>query len=172
MAPNKKDSCCEGSSRYNLDMPNNEPLTPQKCCLRCHFLKQWKRSNDGGEWSWEVSRSQRSQLARGENVEKIVLKEHSLACHQKVWDAANPFEDSSRDAHAILSADRGESCFFYPYTPGMFLPAAVELERREAGRREAKKDRHLVRWSIIVGILGTVLGAGIGSILTALITAH
>ena len=44
-----------------------------------------------------------------------------------------------------LAWDREDGCFFYPYTPLMKYPAAEELERREADRREAEKDRETNR---------------------------
>lgn len=47
--------------------------------------------------------------------------------------------------------------------------AAEELEQREANRREAKKDRHLVKWSIIAGVAGAAIGATISAFVTYLL---
>jgi len=144
-------------------MKQKIPNIPDKCCLNCHFLKRWMRERDGREINMEVSFQERQLLAEGKEWNTHPNVPWSLACHQNVWDAANFREDSCKDIKVITTKDRGESCFFYPYIPGLFFPAARELERRVADRREAEKDRALTRrafyvalCALIVSILATI----------------
>ena len=135
----------------------------KRCCLECHFLKQWMRDKNGETYSFETSLSQRTRLAAGENPKTVLLPDHSLACHQQVWDTANFREDSDKNVQGIVTAERGESCFFFPRTPGMFFLAAAKLEHRVADRREAERDRFLTRrafyvafGALIVSIVATI----------------
>jgi hypothetical protein len=114
----------------------------------------------------EVSREERSILASGKKINEVLRTDYSIACFQNVWDWANLRRGSETDLVRVLTVNRGEKCFFYDYTPGMFFPAAVELERREADRREACQDRKVAKWNIVFGLVGIVVGV----ILTAIIT--
>ena len=144
-------------------MKQDPPNIPEKCCLRCHFLKKWMREENGKEICFELSTEERQCLLVGEKWNTSPVP-WSLACHKNVWDSANFRKDSCRDIPVITTQDRGESCFFYPHTPGMFFPAAVVLEERAANRREAERDRALTRrafWvaftALIVSILATIV---------------
>jgi hypothetical protein len=50
--------------------------------------------------------------------------------------------------------DERNDCFFYKYAEGMGFKAAEKLERREADRFDAKKDRELTRDSFKLSALG------------------
>ncbi len=160
-----------------------EPYLVTPCCVNCHFLMKWDRdlsSLQGNpsapqELKDFVTAQERGALRKDGGLEAFGNEDgrigsYNLACYQNVWDSANFRKDSPRDIRIIVTRNRGESCFFYPYTPGMFFPAAAELERREADRREAKRDRGLTKWSIILGIIAALVGAAIGSILTAILS--
>lgn len=135
------------------------------CCRDCHFLMKWDRSADGGEIKMPISVNERARLARGEPAETVVGTNYSLACFHDVWDWANRRSDSENDLVRVITLERGESCFAYPHTPGMFFPAAAELERRQADRREAQRDRRLTKTQIVVGIVVAVLCVWLGSYL-------
>jgi hypothetical protein len=133
---------------------------PKKCCLNCHFLEIWTPGPDAQGWHSFVSNEKRAKLA--ENPWIVFGEQSALQCFQGVWDSANLGEDKP-DTRAMLTCDRNEVCFFYPYTPAMYFPVAKELERRAAGLREAEKDRALTRRAfrvafaaLIVSILATV----------------
>ena len=133
-----------------------------KCCLSCHFLL--KRSYVGPEdHAFSVTCGERRKLAEGTDPGEVFGNERNMECSKHVWDYANLHIDLRRHIRELLQQDRGESCFFYPFAEGMFLPAAVELERRAADRREAERDRALTRgafWvafaALVVSILATV----------------
>jgi hypothetical protein len=82
---------------------------------------------------------------------------YNVACYEDVWDSANPRADTSKDIRAIMKKDRREDCFFYTYTPGIYFPAARELEQRNADRREAKRDRFWVKCGVWVAVAAVLL---------------
>ncbi len=135
------------------------------CCRDCHFLMKWDRTHNGLELKMETAQDERLRLAQGKDLNSVIGDNYSIACFQNVWDWANRRKDSDDNLQRVLTRDRGETCFFYPHTPGMFFPAAAELERREADRREAKRDRKLTKWEIVIGLFCAVLGAALTKIL-------
>ena len=141
----------------------------ESCCLNCHFLMKWDRLPNGGEMKFEIAHDERSRLARSELAEKVLGEDYSIACYQNVWDWANRRKDSENDLVRVLTHDRRETCFFYSHTPGMFFPAAAELERRKVDRREARRDRKLATWGIVIGAVGAVVCVLVGVILTKML---
>ncbi len=135
------------------------------CCRDCHFLMKWHRITDGGEIKMPIARDERLRLAKGDPSKSVIGDDYSIACVHGVWDSANPRKDSETNLVRVLTRDRGESCFFYPHTAGMFFPAATELEKRDADRREARRDRKVAMWSIVLGLGGVVVGAVLTKIL-------
>jgi hypothetical protein len=132
---------------------------------------QRMRDHTGQFWTHEVSREQRCRLVAGESPENVILPEHHLLCAKDAWDAANFRPDSITDISQVLTLDRSDTCFFFPHSPGMFLSAATEVERRLSGRREAEKDRALTRrafWvalaALVVSILANVANVMLNTI--------
>jgi hypothetical protein len=123
-----------------------------RCCKGCHFLAKLTPPNmhtsrsDSSPSSSELSDFDRECLAGGPPASSVVGESSSIACYLHVWDQGYLTTDGQKKTQTeIISGERGESCFFYPYTPGMLFPAAVELERRQSNRREAERDRELTR---------------------------
>lgn len=127
---------------------------------------RWNREPEGHESKMLVTSEMREGLARGENPLAVCGQNYSLACFQNVWDDFNRHDNTSTELRTRLTKERGETCFYYPYAPGMFFPAAAELERRQADRHEAQRDRKVGMWGIIIGLVGVVLGALLTRILT------
>ena len=119
-----------------------------KCCLSCHFLSQWDRAprSNTQERRDPLTFDQRKRLARGDEPQKVASRADCvLGCAHNVWDANNWRQDVYESITDIVPRTVNEDCFFLPYRPGMPWPTAKELERREANRREAGKDRQLTR---------------------------
>jgi hypothetical protein len=137
------------------------------CCLACHFLEKWVRmQNDSSEYS--LGNEERKTLGETGHLTEGSAG-WSVACAQNVWDSANPGKEPSPKLRAMVLEERGETCFFYPYTPGMFFPAARELERREVERRERRRDRGLALW---VGLGSAVIGTIIGAVVAAWLSSQ
>jgi len=92
-----------------------------------------------------VSWDERQALAKGADVHEVAKPLGALACYKNVWDSANRARDQQVSVDKALIQERAETCFFYRHVPGMFFPAASELEQRAAERREAQKDRLVTR---------------------------
>lgn len=121
---------------------------PDKCCLGCHFLITLTLREKGLEPAPSlVDAATRERLAKGDAPE--LGPNRWFTCDRQVWDAANLAPED--DLLSIIRHKRlykKEPCFFYRYTPSMFLPAARELEQRAADRREMKIDRNLTNKSV------------------------
>ena len=111
------------------------------CCLKCHFLMRWFQPDSGRPYKASLNQQERGILENTGQWANNGPVDYSIACYHDVWDDANRPPGSSYNLSEILTTSRDESCFFYPYIPGMFFPAAAELERRVADRREEAKDR-------------------------------
>ena len=146
---------------------------PGQCCLNCVFLAQVVRSETPTEpepghleWKKQVKPMNpvfRQKLARGERIGMVTFR-----CDQAVWGDRRGDTVPEGKPLELLTKDRGELCFFYEYSPDMTLTAANELEKRATDRREAKRDRNVVKWGIIVGLAGAVLGAALVALATLL----
>ena len=138
----------------------------EHCCLKCHFLA-WTRKQKGWEQARVestlesvpeserrrfteqpqtipperyVKRDQMSGSSTGGTTEVI----YSFRCFMGAWKQRPKKENTQ----SLWTRERGESCFFFAFTPELSLEAAKELERREANRREAERDRALTRDSL------------------------
>jgi len=146
--------------------PIPESDWPAKCCANCHFMAKMATLDGNSRSPYELSRKDRVQLAGGEAWSTVAGKGRTIVCYLGVWDQGYMTVDGLDKSRAeVITGERGESCFFYTCTPGMFFPAAAELEKRASDRREAERDRHVVKWGIIIGIAGVVLGALLASLL-------
>mgnify|MGYP006304227953 CR=1 len=75
-----------------------------------------------------------------------------ICCAQGVWRYHRAGDLVGTDT--ILTVDRGQKCFYYPYEEtGLKLDAAKELERRRKDRREAEKDRRLTRHMVFLTLI-------------------
>lgn len=150
---------------------------PHACCANCHFLVRrelaaigLRARGDGKSYRVvlsAVSQEDRTALVKGNQVDNT----GSLSCFKEVWRAIGKSSDQQQDVQATIYSNRGESCFFYPFTKGMDWEAAAELERRTSDRREASRDRLMVKRSIRWTVIGVIMAAVIGATITALLSA-
>ena len=137
---------------------------PQKCCLNCHFLVEYKLRP--GSFGSPVSKQYRTEIlsdptARDNKLEK---RFQACACYMGVWSPATTIEEAkedlgNRDWDRVVR-ERGESCFFWPHDNRLSIEAARELERREADRREAKQDRKWAKigvWVAAIALIANLL---------------
>ena len=135
-----------GATIRGMSGPIQESDWPAKCCAKCHFLAKRTGLTDR-DTHWHVlTKSERTSLAAGS---LDVGGEWMLVCYRGVWDHGYLSEDILDEflpgPGAMTTRNRGEGCFFYPYTPTMFLPVARELEKRKVERRAAQQDRNVTR---------------------------
>jgi hypothetical protein len=87
-----------------------------------------------------------------------VADAEALECAFLVWGVG--FGTAPEDFYqTIVATDRKGFCFFYPFHPGMLLPAAKILQQRAAEAEEADKGRRLTRTSLLIA--GIALGANV-----------
>src|ERR1043166_8370375 len=120
---------------------------PKQTCIDCHFFV--KGSNPH---KFHPTDDERTRMKAGDFS---TIGDHwSLACHKGIWDEGYRGQPEKRE-EIILRTSRENSCFFYPYTPGMNLPAAVKLQEisrtHEQGHvRDSQSDRTSLRvWNAL-----------------------
>ena len=142
---------------YHPGMSEKQADLPEKCCLNCHFLVKTR-----GDDKCLVAEDRHVLRSGGTPCQDE--QKHDIACLHRVWRWSSLLSPEERsDLHGEVTRDRGESCFFHPYTHGMALKPARALERRNAISRDAEKDRKLTRKAfrvafvaLIVSILATL----------------
>jgi len=120
-------------------------------CVDCHFFI--RRSRPGGqEMTSMVSRDERAGSRIGDF--SWANRQWALSCYFGVWDeGVAPVSDYWQ---TIVKEERGDSCFFRRYHPGMLLPAAKLLQEREMAAREARGDRRLTLCALVVAVIAIV----------------
>ncbi len=143
-------------------MANAEISSRRKCCIHCHFLVAEREVATGVcVPDLELTREERTSLLTSDDpVRKVHLKR--LYCYRGVWDSSLCPDDELWEEHIdaiphALREDCGETCFFYEYAYSLALEAAEELERRQAGRREAKRDRKWAKIGVWVAAIALLL---------------
>jgi hypothetical protein len=130
-------------------MKSDIPQTESACCYNCHFLICYQRQ-ENKKRPHHISCDNRNKLLKAtqkQEVHDIIGSESFLGCQKWVWEHHRRTKSPIHVA-AILTEERGESCFFHQHTNGMSFDAATTLEAREADRREAERDRNLTRHAL------------------------
>lgn len=167
----------------------------KKNCLSCHFFCIYGDHQYQGRWQVVVLQKERDQIIKDKSF--YYIQEYKvdyrtyLCCFKGVWDENKFIEDINPRKGLSEFGDidkeklentlwetvvkvsrkernsRGNSCFYREFEEGMLLPAAEELEKREAIQKEASRDR---KW-VIVGIVVTAL-ATLGAVMLANYLSH
>lgn len=108
-----------------------------KSCVKCHFFVTLLEQRP-----FEIRETER--LLASQNNFEWVRSVNGLRCNMTVWDEGAGGCEPDRYKR-IVTTDRANSCFFFPYQPGMLLPAAEVLQKRKAEADDAAVDRELTR---------------------------
>jgi hypothetical protein len=124
---------------------------PEQACINCHFLQEQLTYE-----SVDTDSDDRIQLIKG-TFRKYESDDYFF-CHFLVWSEGY---ESQRIEHIknLIETDRRGFCFFWPYHPGMMMPAAETLQKRAVESAETEKNRRLTRRSI--WIAGIALAANV-----------
>ena len=119
---------------------------PRQACVHCHFFIWESRGPASGDvWTSTVPEQERKQARAADySWHKNDLP---ISCYFGVWDQGYNF-DGSKKHELLTQTDRRGFCFFWKYRPGMLIPAAEVLQKRDAEARAARVDRLLT----IVGL--------------------
>jgi hypothetical protein len=131
------------------------PINP--VCINCHFLV--KQSNPG---TFEVTHRNREAIKNQDYSQ--ISNNYSLGCYFGVWDEGHNFSPELRHQTIVL-ANRKNYCFFWPHRPGMLLPAAEILQKREADNHAAGRDRRftlLGLWIAALALAADVISKWLG----------
>lgn len=110
----------------------------------------------------EITKSEREAISR--QSYSGIRDHYALACHFGVWDEGHNLAPDSRQ-QIIVQMNRQNYCFFWPHRPGMLLPAAEVLQKREADNQEASRDRRYTLiglWIAAFALVAEVLSKWIG----------
>lgn len=104
------------------------PADPSQACINCHFLIK-----EINPHKFPLT-SQNREAIRNRDFSWLHGGYEVLACHLGIWDEGY-LSEPERRYEIIVQTNRQDRCFFWQYQPGMLLPAAVELQRREMERK-------------------------------------
>jgi hypothetical protein len=133
-------------------------MTMKKNCLNCHFFsKEHREESTGRALSFSLTAEERKLFKA--NPVGFERGWYSLKCYMGVWDEGiSPVATSEHKK--LFSQNRGNSCFFVPYSASMQFQAAIELQKRnEANRHVAtiSQDKSVKKHNVIDGIVGVLV---------------
>jgi len=73
-----------------------------------------------------------------------------------VWDEGVSVPS---DRNTVLNANRGSTCFFFPYNPAMLFTAAKELQKRSSENQQLKRSNFYTRVGLWVAAAALALNA-------------
>lgn len=150
----------------------------KKNCLGCQFFCVYGDHRYQGRWKVKITEKDRDQIIKDKSfyhLQELQVDYSSyLCCYKGVWDEKefirNINEQNDRvqlnknsEDYRKLKEDlwttivltkrsaknpRGNSCFYRAFQTGILLPAAEELETREAIQQEAAADRKWIIWGV------------------------
>ncbi len=125
-------------------------ISRRRACVDCHFFVKEVAADAGKHSRYHVTADHRG-LAR--NGDFSWMTDHTvICCDFGVWDSGYSLAYSDRKP-TIVETDRTDQCFFWPFNPGMLLPAGRTLQERAAAAKESSRDRRLT-------IVGLFIAAG------------
>lgn len=126
----------------------------RRACVGCHFFVKEITANVGEHSKYHVTADHR-RLARDGDFSWV--KDHTvICCDFGVWDSGYGLADSDRTS-TIVETDRTNQCFFWPYHPGMLIPAGRTLQQREAAAKESSRDRRLTIGALWIAAIALVI---------------
>lgn len=165
----------------------------KKNCLWCHFFSVYGDHSTLGRWKVSVTQKERLQILEEENFYRLqnlkVDYRTYLCCSKGAWDeqilikninryGEDKFHQEQKDElkkilwETIIDINRNaknscsNSCFYHKFQPGMLLPAAEELEKRETMQKEAAADRKWIKRGIWIPAFATLVASILGVVLT------
>lgn len=132
----------------------------RQACVDCHFFVKSYRDSRPAMTSL-VSADERAAVRKGgfswHDDRKAPV---ALACHMEVWDegvAGYPHDDRYG---LLVEQERKGRCFFRSFEPGMLLPAAQELQKREMEADRWRRERRLTLvglWIAALALLASLI---------------
>ena len=140
---------------------------PEQSCVNCHFFTENHATPDGLH-PLDVNKEKRSKAK--ENDFSWLTRISTPNCSRLVWSEGAGARAADR-FHTIVETDRKNFCFFFPWRPGMLLPAAELLEKQTAEAKEAKKDRRWIAYGVWVAVVALIMQTILG-VIALLMTAY
>ena len=116
------------------------PPTNLHCCWNCAFLRRI-----GHSFQRPVHCGELEELFFDTSPTSTVLNMQSMNCFHGNLEALRVYDWPKTGLDVELAKDRTGECLFFKRNANMSFETARELERREADRLEADKDREQTR---------------------------
>lgn len=136
---------------------------PKEVCVNCQFLS--KKSLDRSvalDLESSVTEDERRQL-KANDFSLVADNNVLVGCQMKVWTSVLPVDktklDKAKLTEEILTTDRTNFCFYWPYRRGMAFAAAQTLQKRVAESKEAAWDRKLTIYGLWLAAIALVVQA-------------
>jgi len=131
-------------------------IHPKESCVSCHFFGK-KTLRPANDLEQSVSEDERRQLQA--NDFSFIADDNVLpGCQMKVWTSVWKV-NKTKLIEEVITTDRKNFCFYWPYRPGMAFLAAQTLQKRAAETKEAAHDRKLVIYSLWLAVIALFVQA-------------
>lgn len=108
--------------------------SPKEACVNCHFIMKHSNPN-----KFAITADERDSIR---NRDYSWLHDcYALGCYHGIWDEGYNFNIERRN-EMIVTTNRKDGCFFFPYKEGMLFPAAEKLQKREPLHMSQKFQKH------------------------------
>ena len=120
-------------------------------CINCHFFVK-----DCGDAIEIIRNDERDLILK--NDFSLINAPYYLRCHFGVWrDRGHKLKNK----YEVIIQPNRNNCFFWKFRPGMELPAAEILQKKEELFRETSKDRRYT----IIGLWIAAIALSISAVL-------
>ena len=121
-----------------------DKIISRKNCINCHFLIKTIFAGKDIPHPMELKKKERNLILKNDFSWK---KDYcSLGCDFSVWDEGFNLQKNLFDTAIRVKRD---DCFFWKYKPGMLLPAAKELQKRDSENKKLKQSLSYTRMALL-----------------------
>lgn len=128
-------------------------IISRKNCANCHFLLKTIYSPERNKrYNQEIKQTERDAILKNDFSWK--KKYCSLGCSHTVWDEGYNLPDT---LFKTAVSTKRDDCFFWKFNPGMLLPAAKELQKKNIKNKITKKQNSYIRAGLYISLAAFII---------------
>lgn len=128
-----------------------DKIISRKNCVNCHFFVKTVYPDRSQPATLEIKQNERDLISKNDfNWKKDYC---SLGCAHLVWDEGH---NLSASLFEVITKTKRNNCFFWKFHPGMLLPAAKELQKRDRENQKLKTTLFYTRLGLCIAAAALV----------------